>query len=61
MAWKWLGTQERIDRITSLLAAAKAAPVGEAERRHLEAFEAVAYRHLIEGRAAADAAPFWKK
>ena len=61
MAWKWLGTRERIDRITSLLAAAKAAPVEEAARRHLEAFEAVAYRHLIEGRASADAGWFWKK
>ena len=61
MAWQWLGTQHRIDRITALMKTAKAMPVGEAERRHIEAFEAVAYKHLIEGRAAADSGWFWKK
>jgi hypothetical protein len=54
MAWKWLGTKQRIDRITALMAEAKAAPLGEAERRHVEAFDIIAYRHLLEGRAAAD-------
>ena len=54
MAWKWLGTRERIDRISALMAEAKAAQLNDAERRHLDAFESVAYRHLIEGRAAAD-------
>lgn len=54
MAWKWLGTKERIGRIAALMAVAQSAPVGDAERRHLEAFEAVAYRHLSEGRAEAD-------
>jgi hypothetical protein len=54
MAWKWLGTKQRIDRITALMAEAKAAPLGEAERGHVEAFDIIAYRHLLEGRAAAD-------
>ena len=53
MAWTWLGTQDRIDRIKALFAIANATQVGEAERRHLEAFESVAYRHLLEGRASA--------
>ncbi|NDC63565.1 MAG: DUF4838 domain-containing protein [Planctomycetia bacterium] len=52
MAWKWLGTKERIDRITALFAKAKAAQLGDQERRHVEAFESVALAHLLEGRKA---------
>ena len=50
MAWKWLGTQERIDKISALMAEAKAARLGDKERRHVEAFENIAMAHLLEGR-----------
>ena len=52
MAWKWLGTQERVDKITELMAAAKAAKLTDTERKHVEVFENVAYKHMIEGRKA---------
>jgi len=54
MAWQWLGTKERIARISAFMALANSTQVGEAERRHLQAFESIAYRHLIDGRAEAD-------
>ena len=52
MAWKWLGTQERMDRISALMAEARAANLNDVERRHLDTFDQSVYAHMIEGRKA---------
>ena len=52
MAWKWLGTQERVDKITEFMAGPNAPKLNDTERKNVEVFENVVYKHMIEGRKA---------